>query len=348
MRTFKVFCCNTAQITTYSMHPHTKILLAVSTFASLAFPTTASTQNNERLVELNCLNFKISDSWTAQVFHIVDQLSEWSQYTHHQYIRWAKKKMQLNKDDSAMLHQHALLRQAHEISDDFDKSFLVNAPIEKAIAAAIVEKRLTEEEGIKEQSVLLYFSKRLSALQDTAVRQVTGFYKNLDAATMTMTSFIKKICDFTATKEKLTVPVFIVANPENGNGGGEANGGRLVIELQDSSYTWPVLIHESFHFLLRPYMEQVKAMSDSAQVDWQVINEGLAYAMAGLLEDVDRLPNALVVNIARGKGLPDWYTQFYMAGLVFRPMLRIALEKGETITGFLPWAIRRWKQVNGR
>ena len=245
-----------------------------------------------------------------------------------------------------MLHQHAMLRQEHANSVDFDKSFLVDESIENASAAAIIANRLSLAEAKKEEAILLYFSTRFTLLHDMALSQVNTFYKNLTTHKVEVAAFMKKACDFTETKSKVIVPVFLVANPDNGNGGGEANGGRLVIELQDSSYVMPSLIHESLHFLLNPHIEQIKTASDSAQADWQVISEGIAYAMEGLVEDADRLPNALIWNLTHGGLLSDRYTQFYMAGITFRPILRTALEEGETITTFLPKIIKVWKQIN--
>ena len=177
--------------------------------------------------------------------------------------------------------------------------------------------------------------------------QVDAFYRRLLANKPETAVYIEKMRDFTITPGKLLVPVYLVANPEEGSGGGEANGGHLVVECQERPDPLPFLIHETMHYLLRPYSEKIKNESDSAGVDSQVINEGLAYAMEGLTEDADRLPNYLVQNIARGKTAADRYTQFYMAGIVIRPLLRQALQNGETIAGFLPKAIKEWQHIQG-
>jgi hypothetical protein len=293
------------------------------------------------------LTLHISNSWTAQVFHITDQLSNWSPYTHRQYIRWAKKRLHLTADDSIMLSRYVVLRKAHtHNSDDFDHSFLVDGSIEQAAAAAVDQNRLSESEAKQAQEVLQYFSSRLSILRDTATSQVDRFYKRYAAHRQEMEPFLKKVIHFTESQGKISIPVFLVVNPEEGSGGGEANGGRLVVELQQKPDPLVFLVHESFHQLLRPHQEALKAMADSANVDWQVINEGMAYAIEGLMEDPDLLPNLLVHYIADGRTTADPYVRFYMAAILFRPMLREALTNGETVSAFLPKAIARWKSLS--
>ena len=50
----------------------------------------------------------VSDAPTAQIFHIVDQLSQWDIYTHDQYVRWAKTTHLLDEPgDLELLQQHA-------------------------------------------------------------------------------------------------------------------------------------------------------------------------------------------------------------------------------------------------
>ena len=52
----------------------------------------------------------VSDAPTAQIFHIVDQLSQWDIYTHEQYAGWAKTNRFLDQGDLELLHQHAEMR----------------------------------------------------------------------------------------------------------------------------------------------------------------------------------------------------------------------------------------------
>src|SRR4030095_3180790 len=49
---------------------------------TFGFPISAHAATEQ--VQVGCLNLLVSDSWTAQVFHVVDQLSEWDQFIHRQ------------------------------------------------------------------------------------------------------------------------------------------------------------------------------------------------------------------------------------------------------------------------
>lgn len=46
-------------------------------------------------VDLGGIVISVSESRTAQTFHVVDQLSEWDPACHRQYGRWAAKALNL-------------------------------------------------------------------------------------------------------------------------------------------------------------------------------------------------------------------------------------------------------------
>ena len=83
------------------VHTLTALLFLVSVLSAAAQTT--------RDIVVGDMTLHISNSWTAQVFHITDQLSDWSPYSHHQYIRWAKKRLHLTAEDSAVLSHKQLL-----------------------------------------------------------------------------------------------------------------------------------------------------------------------------------------------------------------------------------------------
>jgi hypothetical protein len=76
--------------------------------AFVAAPALGSTLS----VDLGGLALSVSDSPAAQVFHIVDQLSEWDQYAHKQYVWWSAKSLKLTEEDRELLRKHAELRRA--------------------------------------------------------------------------------------------------------------------------------------------------------------------------------------------------------------------------------------------
>ena len=71
-------------------------------------------------VDLDGLALVVSDSPTAQMFHTVDQLSEWDQFAHKQYARWAAKSLSLNEADRDLLRKHADLRRARRWGRGFE------------------------------------------------------------------------------------------------------------------------------------------------------------------------------------------------------------------------------------
>jgi len=298
-------------------------------------------------INIDGITLSVSTSWSAQVFHIVDQLSLWSVYSHKEYTRWAATNLKPDKADSALLQQHAAIRRAHQKSAELDRALLTDLPIEEEISGAVADKYLSVEEGAAEQAVLLHFAERLSILKPLSASQAGSFFNMLEAHRAETAAFVAKLVSFTETTGEVTVPVYLVADPDEKNGGGEANGGIIVVETRNNSDDLPVLMHESLHFLLKPYQEKIRIAAEAAGVDPQVINEGLAYGMGGLIENPDKLPNMVVQNITGGRGAADRYTQFYMAGLAARPMLRDALAKGETLSTLLPKFIKKWQTLNG-
>src|SRR5215510_3325641 len=100
--------------------------------------TTVPTVNAQTVeVDLGDLLLTVSDSSTAQVFHIVDQLSEWDQYAHKQYGRWAARELALGDEDRRLLQRHAELRRVRGWGKGFEQAFLVDASIDRAAMDAV-------------------------------------------------------------------------------------------------------------------------------------------------------------------------------------------------------------------
>jgi hypothetical protein len=104
-------------------------------------------------VDMGGIVISVSDSWTAQVFHIVDQLSEWDEACHKQYGRWAATALKLDQQDRKLLQKHAELRRARGWGHGFEQAFYVDRPIEVAAQDAVEAKLLSsEEQALKGQS----------------------------------------------------------------------------------------------------------------------------------------------------------------------------------------------------
>jgi hypothetical protein len=302
-------------------------------------------------VDLGGLVLFVSDSSTAQVFHIVDQLSEWDQYAHKQYVRWAAKVLNLNQEDRRLLQQHADLRRARGWGKGFEQAFLVADSIEAAATHAIAAGVLSPEEATTERMILGHFAPRLAPLIEQQRDRIDAFRKRLLDERESLEPFVRKLSRFAEAKGAIKIPVYLVANPDESSGGGGANGGRIVVEVPASD-TMGFLLHESLHVFLAPHADAIGAAAASAGLGFQALNEGFAYALApGLTNDArpaDLLAEQLARFMIRGTPPSDAYVQSYMIAAVVRPLLRASLEQGETITTFLPKAANKWRGVSPR
>ncbi len=322
-------------------------ILAFAWFTGMS--AVASAQSTT--LAIGCMQLDLSDSWTAQLFHIVDQISHWDNYAHGQYIRWAQKNLTLTAQDSALLRRHAELRKARGWNNGYEQSFLVDGTVDDAAKAAVARKALTEVEAAAEDSVLSRFSVVLTPLREASAAKMAAFRRRLSADAKRIEPTVKKLCAFSETKEIMHIPLYIVTNPEEGSGGGEANSGRIVIEIEDSPDPVPVLFHESLHMLLRASHDSIAAAATRAGVNFTVMNEAIAYAFApGLTDDgqaMDNLPEALARFLIAGRPLTDVFVQDHLMAMVLRPVLRQSLARGETIQTFLPAAVAKWKSATG-
>lgn len=303
-------------------------------------------------VDIGGIVLSVSDSWTAQVFHIVDQLSAWDEACHRQYGRWAAKVLNFDQQDRKLLQEHAELRRARGWGNGFEQAFYVDQSIEIAAQKAVETKLLSPEEASAERAILLHFAPKLSNLRDRSAPQIASLRERLATEGKKINPVVQKLIHFSEIRETVRVPLFLIPNPEEGNAGGGFNGGRLVLEVQDQPDPIPTLFHECLHALLWRHKDAIGVAAKSAGLTWGAMNEGIAYAFApGLtdkIEESDALAEALARNILRGAPASDGYVQAYAVAVVIRPLLRAAIERGETFTVFLPKAVSKWRAASGR
>jgi hypothetical protein len=319
---------------------------ALCVVLTLGTVATSAAQSSD--VDFGGMILTVSDSRTAQLFHIVDQLSQWDQYAHHQYVRWARTHLVLTAADSVMLRRHAALRRARGWGNGFEQAFLVDAPIEVAAQQAVDSHLLSEAESAEEEEILLHFAPKLEPLCEQESARIAAFRQQLVADRARLTPVVERLARFAGATTSLRVPVFLVANPEETSGGGEANGGRLVIEVP-SPAPMGFLLHEALHAFLSPHADAIRAAADSAGLHFETLNEAIAYALApGITGDArqnDLLAEQLAHFVLQGRPKSDPYMQFYLMAIVIRPVLRAALERGGSFSAFLPQAIAQWRRA---
>jgi hypothetical protein len=302
-------------------------------------------------LEFGRFTISVSESWTAQVFHMVDQLAQWDESSHKSYTRWARTNLTLDAEDRQLLQKHAEMRRGRGWGNGFEQAFLVDRSIEAAAAQAVDQKLLSADEAASEQTILLRFAPKLVALRDQHQQQIEAFKARLLAERSRLSSWFDKLVRFTETKTAVKAPVFLVANSEESSGGGEANGGRIVVEVP-SPNSMGYLFHESLHVLLAPHLDEIGAAAESAGMRAGNLNEGIVYAMAPGLTDnpaeVDSLAEQVARFLQRGTPASDNYAQSYMIASVIRPVLRASIDAGETFPQFLPKAVAKWRSFMPR
>jgi hypothetical protein len=298
-------------------------------------------------VDLGGLVLSVSDAPTAQIFHIVDQLSQWDVYTHKQYARWADSTQLLDQRDRELLQQHAEMRKKRGRGNGFEQTFLVDESIENAAAKGIEAQLLSAAEANTERDILLHFAPKLQPFLRQQQAEISALQQQLVVEQARLTPLILQFAHFAEVKDPPTVAIFLVANPDERNGGGEAIGGRLVVEVAADSIE--ALLYESLHKLLEPRRQMIGSAAETAGLDFELLNEGLAHALSpGITADTeqgDLLIEQLASMQLRGKPASDRYLQFDLLAAVIRPLLRTALAHNETITTFLPKATAKWRSV---
>jgi hypothetical protein len=210
---------------------------------------------------------------------------------------------------------------------------------------------LSAAEANTERDILLHFAPKLQPRLRQGQAKIAALEEQLVAEQARLTPLMVQLSRFAQVKEPPIVPVFLVANPEEHNGGGGAYGGRLVVEvpLLDAIGT---LLHESLHQLLDPQKDLIRSAAEAAALDYTVLNEGIAYALyPGIMADNeqgDRLVQLLVRMQLSGTPASDPFLKFDQVAAVIRPLLRAALANNETIAAFLPETTAKWHSVAAR
>lgn len=294
----------------------------------------------------------VSEAESAQVFHVVDQLSRWSEFCHAQYSRWAEANLALTAEDRALLEQHASLRKARGWGRGFEQAFYVDATIGKATEDASAAKLLSAAELAAEKKILTHFAPKLRPLLEAGREENLRFRTRLVQQQEALAQSMSKLAKFAERSGAVVIPVFLIPNPEPGNSGGGFNGGRLVLETQATPDPMPTLLHEVFHAVLEGRSaELANAAAQVNGLDPQTLNEAIAYAFyPGLLgssgEGADELADGIAGDVLRGKTPADAYLRFELYAILLRPMLREALDKGEPLSVFLPRAIIKLKKFS--
>lgn len=290
---------------------------------------------------------------TAHLFHVVDQMSGWSEFCHRQYAAWwAKTHGPFTAEDLSLLSQHAEIRKRQGWGGGLERALYVSTDLDEAFVASVQKGYLTKAEADAEKKVLLHFAPKIEALMSAEVASGEKFLANLKAKQGELASFATKASRLFGVKS-LSLPVYAMVNPDDHSFGGGYSNGIITIEVPRNTDVFPTLLHETFHAFIDPHRPELQAAAKGVDgLDEQTLNEGLAYALSpGLLHagdpQSDPLRQQVASDIQAQKLLKDSYTRFNRYGLALRGIVRDALEDdSQTLKTLLPRAVDAWQVVN--
>lgn len=295
-------------------------------------------------LDVGVLVYDISISDTAQIFHIADQLSQWSPFMHKQYMRWAEAEHVLGDPQKAALAAHRALRQRLHYGV-LDQHFYTTKSVQDALTLAKADLSADDLEVEKNlfdvmTPILLPFIEQhraeTIAFRDRIVAQHDKLKQMLEDFVQLAQVYLPKD----------HVPLWLVASTDGQAGGGGFNGGQMVVESGRQSVN--TLLHESLHFVLNPKRPEIEAAAKScgASLDYETLNEGFAYALyPGIVGNRNAIDQTLKQLATQGKPDTDPYVRFNRLGKRLTPLLEKALIEKTTLAAMLPTACDEWKKV---
>ncbi|MBN2563138.1 MAG: hypothetical protein JXQ75_19625 [Phycisphaerae bacterium] len=321
--------------------------ISLVVFLLLAPTLTASGEGPESIVlDAGPLKLKVHISRTAHLFHVVDQLSEWSQFCHKQYGRHMTG---LTDRDRELLAKHAAVREQRPWGEGLEQTFYTSLDLETALKQGISNNWLTAEQAEVEREVLLHFAPRIDRLMKEEMETLKAFRQQLQKELPHLRDFSEKLARFYQGAPP-AIPMFIIANPDEQSCGGGYNGERLTLEIPRARNVYPTFLHETMHAFIRVQESKLhEAVKHVDGLDYMTLNEGIAYALApGILHSETDGPDPLLRRVSNDmeqkKPLTDAFTCFNRFGLALRPLLKEALEDdAQTLESFLPRAVDAWR-----
>jgi hypothetical protein len=311
----------------------------------------AATFDEVTRVAVGSLTLEVHNaSRTAHLFHVIDQVSAWSEFCHAQYGRWWRANYgPFTAKELQLLGHHASIRKRLGWNGGLERTFYVGGDLESALAKGQKSGVLTREDVIAEREAFDYFAPEIEVLMGSQREITAEFAKRILAKKTELRSFADKAARLFGSKP-LSVPVYLIANPDDNSCGGGFNGGIIVLEIPGKADAFPTLLHETFHAFIQPRVKDLRAAAENVPgLDEQTLNEGLAYAISpGIVHSggpgSDPLRDQVSSGYAADKRLEDSYTRFYRFGLALRPLVHESLEdKNQTLEKLLPRAVDAWR-----
>jgi hypothetical protein len=293
------------------------------------------------------LRLDVYISETAQLFHVVDQISQWSEFSHEQYVQYFKSRGGgLSESDLKILAEHAAIRKKYDWGRGPDQVFYTPLDLDEALKAGVASAYLTAEEADIERRVFAYFRLRVKQLV-SASKPLDEFVRDFARQQSKLAAFATEAARFVGKTPAKPIPFYVIADPDDTNMGGGYDGGILTLENPRKRDVYPTVLHELFHAFVETKKAEVETAARSVPgLDFQTLNEALAYAISPGIHhtgDSDQLQAKVSVYIAKGSPLSDSFTRFNFFALALRPLLEEALaDPHQNLESFLPRAVDAW------
>ncbi|MGH7286305.1 MAG: hypothetical protein ACRELY_32710 [Polyangiaceae bacterium] len=296
-------------------------------------------------LDASVVGFDISSSETAQIFHISDQMSEWSPFMHRQYLRWAVEKNLLGDRQRRALDAHRALRQKLRYGK-LDELFYTTQSVQDALARA--QTVLSPDDVATERALFDAMTPVVLPLIESKKKETDELRAQVMGDGPRLAKMLNDLVFFTETTvPKQHVPLWLVASPDKHYGGGGYNAGQMVLEAANGASD--TLLHESLHFVLNRRMNDLKVEADECgnDLDSQTLSEGIAYALyPGIVGRPGVLDETIAHLAAENRDVNFPYVRFNRLGRALVPLLDAALRDKTTLTQMLPAACEAWKKVN--
>ncbi len=322
--------------------------IAAAPSATSSASATPPDPDATRTIVLGPVTLQVTISKTAQLFYIIDQMSEWSSWCHPQYKRWVDARSALGNPERALLAEHKKLRASGWGA--LDRAFYTELDLESALSRAKREQILSAAAVATEREVLTHFDPILAPLLDEQRAVVLAFRDDIESDAPRLGRIVTDLAAFAEAYVTDSVPLFLIPNTTARGGGGGYNGGYM--EVEAGSGAKPTVVHEVFHLVLSHKRSEILAAATAcgSGLTEEAIHEGIAYALSpGIVHDSGpgRDPLAEKVGEDRKRGAPakDGYVRNNRFGLTLRPLVESALVRKTKLAGFLTNACTTWKAL---
>ncbi|MCE5199953.1 MAG: hypothetical protein ABFD54_05415 [Armatimonadota bacterium] len=323
---------------------YTLVLLAFSCVYRCAYRVGICAEKSVDVIDAGSLKINIITSETAELFFVVDRLSQADDSHPNQYVEYfGKLEGGLSEEDRELLAQHALLRKKYDWH--LNPIFYTADDLDSTLSKAVKTDKLTKQEAQTEKRVLLHFKTRVDKLVAEENQTIIQFQNELSTKKPEIKAFTEAISKlFGYSKQE--IQLYLIPNPNHNSVGWGNSNDIFMLPVSDSRKSYQWLLQEVF--LSRAYQQNAltAAVRPEVGLDKSTLIHGMAFALVpGIFHESssDQLAETVARYAANGASSKDWYVRNSMYGLALRPLLKEAIyDKQQSLQTFLPRAVDAW------